>query len=86
MANFYGTTGGGGGTIFRLTVPGADSPKIVATSRSGSTVTLNWLALRTRSYQLQFKTDLTQTNWTNSGSPITATTLLSSDALAVEKE
>ena len=81
--NFYGTTYDGGayrnqwgytlGTIFRLTVSGADSPKIVATSRSGSTITLTWLALQSRSYQLQFTTHLTQPNWTNSGSPITAT-------------
>jgi hypothetical protein len=35
--------------------------------------TLTWLALRSRSYQLQYKNDLTQTDWTNSGNPITAT-------------
>ena len=75
-------------SIFRLTVPGADSPKIVATSRSGSAITLTWLALRSRSYHLQFTTNLTQPNWTNSGSPITATntTAAASDIVGPDRQ
>ena len=90
--NFYGTTKYGGandrGTIFRVSVPGADSPKILATSRSSSTITLTWLALRSRSYHLQFTTNLTQPNWTNSGSPITATntTAAASDIVGPDRQ
>jgi len=96
--NFYGTTYDGGayrnqwgytlGTIFRLTVSGADSPKIVATSRSGSTITLTWLALQSRSYQLQFTTHLTQPNWNSLGNPITATnpTATASDSIGSDRQ
>jgi len=78
----YGTTfastnaaspGGGPGEIFRLSIPGAEAPKIISTVNSGSMVTLNWLALRGRSYQLQFTTNLTLINWSNTGNPVTAT-------------
>src|SRR6185503_18910724 len=83
--NFYGTTAYGGGAnpdgynglatgeIFRLTVPGADAPKIISTARSGTNVTLTWLALAGRSYQLQFTTNLAQTSWINVGSAVIAT-------------
>jgi len=96
--NFYGTTGSGGayqnqfgngyGTIFRLTVPGADKPKIVATSRSGGTAIVTWLALRSRSYQLQSATNLTQLNWTASRNPVTATntTATASDSIASDAQ
>jgi len=75
--NLYGTTGDGGsfggGTFFRLNIPGAGSPKIISTTKSGNTIRFNWLALPGRSYQLQFTTSLTSPKWANSGSPLTAT-------------
>jgi uncharacterized repeat protein (TIGR03803 family) len=81
--SFYGTTftiltnsSYGNGEIFRLTVPGADAPKIISTANSETAVTLNWLTLRGRSYQVQAATDLTLTNWTNIGGPIAATNTL----------
>jgi len=41
--------------------------------KSDTTFTLTWSSLRGRGYQLQSKTDLTQTTWTDSGGPRTAT-------------
>ena len=48
----------------------------------------SWLALRGRSYQLQFTTSLTSPNWTNSGSPITATntTMSASDTFSSDPQ
>jgi uncharacterized repeat protein (TIGR03803 family) len=74
--SLYGICGGGSkgwGTLFRLIVPGTDSPKIISTSRTGGALTLKWLALRGRSYQVQSSTDLIQANWTDSGAPLIAT-------------
>ncbi len=83
--SIYGTTSSGGtnlndsaegigtGEIFRLIVPGAESPKIINTAQSGGRFHATWLALTGRSYQLQFATNLTQTNWSNTGGLITAT-------------
>jgi uncharacterized repeat protein (TIGR03803 family) len=80
--SFYGTTSWAGpgfatngsfGTVFRLTVPGAEAPKIIRTTLTGGTMTIAWLALAGRSYQLQLATDLMQTNWSNAGSVIIAT-------------
>jgi hypothetical protein len=42
-------------------------------SHSGKSVTLTFSTTPTVMYQVQFITDLTQTNWTNLGSPIRAT-------------
>jgi uncharacterized repeat protein (TIGR03803 family) len=85
--SFYGTTSLGGtndtlgigygpGVVFHLSVPEADAPKIISGGRTGNVVIVNWLALIGRSYQLQFTTDLTFTNWDNVGSIITATNAL----------
>jgi uncharacterized repeat protein (TIGR03803 family) len=84
--SFYGTTlfggtnsiasncvGDGPGTVFRLTVAGATSPKILGAAQSGDTLSLSWLALVGRSYQLQFATNVAETNWFNAGASITAT-------------
>jgi len=48
---------------------------IQTTAKSDNAFTLNWSALMGRAYQVQFKTDLTQTNWTNLGSRVTATNI-----------
>ena len=90
--NFYGATftGGpsGGGTFFRLSVPGAASPKIIASAKSGSTFATTWLALAGRSYQLQFATNLNQSVWTESGGPIIATnfTVTASDPVGSDRQ
>jgi len=93
--SFYGTTTqggntnapgnpGGAGTIFRVSVPGASSPKIVGTTQSGSQLNLTWLALTGRSYQLQSSTDLLETNWNTSGGAVSATNSMAtaSEAMA----
>jgi uncharacterized repeat protein (TIGR03803 family) len=76
---FYGTTSWGGGEaggtgeVFHLTVPGAETPKIISAMKTAGGINVAWLALAGRSYQLQFAIDLAQTNWNNSGGTITAT-------------
>ncbi|MCL4181320.1 MAG: hypothetical protein KJ072_26725 [Verrucomicrobia bacterium] len=49
------------------------TPDIPAVTRSDGTFTLIWSALMGRSYQVQFKADLAQTDWTNYRAPRTAT-------------
>jgi uncharacterized repeat protein (TIGR03803 family) len=90
--NFYGATQGGGayyfGTVFRLNVPSSDSPRIRTVAKSANTMALTWGALPGRSYQVQFRTDLSQTNWNDLGSPVTATNTLatSSDSNASDSQ
>jgi hypothetical protein len=42
-------------------------------SHSGNSITLTWSTTPTVMYQVEFTTNLSQTNWTNLGSPIRAT-------------
>ena len=75
--SFYGTTFGGGesnrGTIFRFTIAPAQ-PEIENVFRTGDGLTLAWAALKRRSYQVQFATNLmSQTSWNNLGDPVTTT-------------
>jgi uncharacterized repeat protein (TIGR03803 family) len=74
---FYGVTQNGGaygkGVVFRLGVPGADAPRIQASATGAGRASLSWVALVGRSYQLQFKTNASQTNWQNSGASFKAT-------------
>ena len=53
-----------------ITVPG---PVLQSVIGAGGTVTFTWSAVVNADYQLQYCTDLTQTNWTDLGSLITAT-------------
>jgi uncharacterized repeat protein (TIGR03803 family) len=74
---FYGTTYTGGasnvGTIFHFEIT-PDPPRLENISQNGSGgLTFSWIALPGRSYQVQFNGDLTQSNWTKAGDPITAT-------------
>jgi hypothetical protein len=48
-------------------------PVIQMPTQSGNKLTLTWSALPGRAYQVQFKTDLAQTNWTNLGTTLTTT-------------
>jgi uncharacterized repeat protein (TIGR03803 family) len=72
--NFYGATDQGGdkgyGTIFRLSVP--LTPILTNITHTIDTLTLNWSAVAGQQYQLQYSTNLIQTNWNNLGDPITA--------------
>ncbi len=68
--NFYGTTWSASGTIFRLSVP---MPAVFQTPPvTNNTFTLNWSAVASQTYQIQYKTNFAQTNWTDFGSPILA--------------
>ena len=71
--NFYGTTSsfgpGGYGTIFRLTIV----PEFQTLTLTNGTLTLTWSTEAGGIYQLQSSASLNIPNWTNLGSPATAT-------------
>jgi hypothetical protein len=79
---FYGTSdfggayvGGsayGGGTVFRLSSTPLP-PVLQSVTRTGAALALAWSAYAGGHYQLQYSTNLVQTNWTNLGNPVTAT-------------
>jgi hypothetical protein len=75
--NFYGVGLYGGayayGTVFCLSNSAFSQPLIRSISRSNETVTLAWQPLVGRSFQLQFKTDLNQSAWTNVGNAVSPT-------------
>ena len=50
----------------------AVQPLILTIMKSGDALVLNWSAIAGRTYQLQFKTSLNQSNWINSGDPVQA--------------
>ncbi len=82
----YGTAQGGGvytnaygascGTIFRVSVPLAASPKIRTITKSASASALTFGTIPDRGYQAQFKTDLEQGDWNDLGIPVTASSAL----------
>jgi uncharacterized repeat protein (TIGR03803 family) len=85
--NLYGMTRQGGayghGSIFRLSVP---MPPVFRTmTQTGSTVGLAWSAVAGQRYQVQYSTNLGQTNWINLGSPFAATdgTATASDTIGL---
>ena len=68
--SFYGaTSGGGGGTIFRLTIV-SEFRSVVPTN---TTLNLTCSTEAGGAYQLQYNPDLGSTNWTSLGRPVTAT-------------
>ena len=71
--NFYGTTSSGAnglGTIFWLSVP---MPAVFKTiTLTNGAATFAWSAVAGQTYQLQYSTNLTQTNWTILGKLIVA--------------
>ena len=73
---FCGTTYSGGssnlGTVFRFQLT-PEPPMLKSISQFGGGLNFTWAALRGSSYQVQIKTDLTQTNWVNLGDPVAAT-------------
>lgn len=58
-------------------------PTIKNVARSGNTINFSWASAVGRSYQVQYRTNLTQVGWLNLNSPITAigTTTSSSDTV-----
>jgi len=70
-------------SALRLTQVTATStrPVIESVSKSGNTITLIWSALAGKTYQVQYKTNLTQTDWINLGgtTPGTYPTATASD-------
>jgi uncharacterized repeat protein (TIGR03803 family) len=78
--SFYGTTSGGGaGTVFRLTIV----PEFQTVTLTDSTLNLTWSTEAGGTYQLQYNSNLSSSNWINLGSPINATgaTLNTTDTL-----
>jgi len=55
---------------FEYTTP---PPMILALERAGAAITLKWSSLPGRTYQLESKTNLSQTNWSTSGGTIATT-------------
>ena len=68
---FYGQGAGQNqGFIFQISLPVAP---VVQPAISAGALNLTWNAVPGQTYQVQYTSDATQTNWTNFGSPITAT-------------
>jgi uncharacterized repeat protein (TIGR03803 family) len=65
--SFYGTTYGGGqggaGTVFRLTIV----PEFQAATLTNNMLSLSWSTEAGASYQLQYTSDLSSSNWINLG-------------------
>jgi hypothetical protein len=57
-----------------VTVTAVRAPAFQALAKSGGSVNFTWTAISGLSYQLQYKTNLIQTNWINLGGVINATT------------
>ena len=74
--SFYGITYSGGasnlGTVFRFQIT-PEPPMLKWISQIGGGLTFTWAALTGRSYQVQFNTNLTQTNWVALGDPVNGT-------------
>jgi uncharacterized repeat protein (TIGR03803 family) len=87
--NFYGTTSEGGaygeGMVFRLSVP--LQPMFQSVVRTNGMISFTWNTVATNTYQLQYRTDLTQTNWSDLGN-YTATngTLSATDVIGTNSQ
>ncbi len=64
------------------------APVFQSVTATDGTITFTWNAVSNADYQLQYNTDLTQTNWTDLGSLITATNdvMTSSDSLGPDEQ
>ena len=88
--NFYGTTSQGGvagdGTVFRLSVP--LQPVFQTAIQTNGMFAFTWSTVATNTYQLQYCTDPTQTNWSNLNGPIVATsgTLSATDVMGTNSQ
>jgi hypothetical protein len=59
---------GGAGTVFRLTIV----PEFQAVTLTNGILRLSWSTEAGASYQLQYNSDLSPSNWVNLNSPFTA--------------
>jgi len=88
--NLYGTTRGGGtyghGTVFRLSVP--MPPVLRSLTPTGGVLTANWSVVAGQTYQSQYCTDLSKTNWINLGAsaPATNGTMTVSDVVGPDPQ
>jgi hypothetical protein len=71
-----------------LSVVPVPKPALRAVVVGGGAITLSWKAMNGLKYQIQYQTDLGQTNWSNLGGPLTATgaNLSRSDVIGPEPE
>lgn len=72
--NLYGVTQGGSGgsaTLFRLGLPLPATIK--SATLTNNSVALTWSSVASQGYQVQYRTNAEQGDWTNLGGPITAT-------------
>ena len=67
--NFYSTTPGG--NVFRLEV--IEQPVLSSLTLTGDTLSFIWRTIAGQTNQVQYKTNLIQTDWNNLGNAITAT-------------
>ena len=89
-SHFYGTTSWNGtstnefGTIFRIIIP----PAFQTIMKTNGSIAFTWSAMPNQICQVQYKTDLSSTNWLNLGNPITATnsTVTASDSIGTEAQ
>jgi subtilase family serine protease len=58
-------------------------PMLQNAAHVGGTITFSWIALQGSTYQIQSATNLTQINWTNLGSPISAGNFLATATNAI---
>jgi hypothetical protein len=65
-------------SALRLTQVTVTRPVITAISKSGNTVTLTWSAGGGGNYQVQYKSNLSQVDWSNLGDTIPANNLITS--------
>jgi len=74
--------------LFDGTLTVVIAPVFQSAAKSGNTVTLTWSAVSNQAYQVQYKTNLTQTNWSNLGSPVIATNsfAFASDPISVPQK
>jgi hypothetical protein len=59
-------------TVVPNTTPGI-APVLQHSTQAGGSITFDWIAQMGETYQVQYSTNLSQTNWINFGAPLTAT-------------
>jgi uncharacterized repeat protein (TIGR03803 family) len=74
--DFYGTTQLGGakgfGVVFKANLL-STAPVLTSITSSAGTIDITWSGLPGETFQAQYATNLTQTNWNALGGPVTAT-------------
>jgi len=60
--------------------PPPPAPTIQKVARSGNNINFSWVSVVGRSYQVQYRTNLTQVGWLNLGSPIAAVSTVTSSS------